>query len=110
MRVVPYLLLMGLLMAQNSSKLESQPPKAKVPFRLHYEDIDNYLHLNLRGNVLVKFKVNKEGKVIRPEIIDTFNSYLNDTIIDKVLAIEFEPALQNGEPIEVQYQLPIIFK
>ncbi len=110
MRVVPYLLLMGLLMAQNPFEPGSQPPKAKTPFRLYYEDIDNYLHHNLRGNVLVKFRVNKEGKVVRPEIVDTFNTYLNDTIIDKVLAIEFEPALQNGQPIEVQYQLPILFK
>ena len=35
---------------------------------------------------------------------------LNETIIDKVLAIEFEPALQNGTPVEVQYMLPIMFK
>tara|TARA_Y100000741_G_scaffold92454_1_gene68563 strand:+ start:172 stop:465 length:294 start_codon:yes stop_codon:yes gene_type:complete len=97
-------------MAQNSSKLESQPPKAKTEFRLHYEDIDDYSHLNLRGNVLVRFKVNTAGKVVEPEIVDSFNTILNETIIDKVLAIQFEPALQNGNPVEVRYMLPILFK
>ncbi len=97
-------------MAQNSSKLESQPPKAKTPFRLYYEDIKNHSKRNLRGNVLVQFKVNTEGEVIEPEILDSFNTMLNATIIDKVLAIEFEPALQNGNPVEVRYMLPILFK
>ena len=66
--------------------------------------------MSLRGNVIVQFRVDKYGKVIQPEILDTFNTYLNDTIIDKVLAIEFEPALQNGKPVEVNYRLPILFK
>ncbi len=35
---------------------------------------------------------------------------LNDAIISKVMAIEFEPAKQNGRPVLVQYQLPILFK
>ena len=66
--------------------------------------------MSLRGNVIVQFRVDKYGKVIQPEILDTFNTYLNDTIIDKVLAIEFHPALQNGQPVEVNYRLPILFK
>ena len=110
MRAVPYLLLMGLLMAQNLHDSLSQPPQTKTPFQLYYEDIEDFQHLNLRGSVLVQFRVDKKGKVSKPEILNSFNDYLNDTIIDKVLAIEFEPALQNGRPIEVRYQLPILFK
>ena len=110
MRALLCLSLMGSLMAQNLPTGLSQPPKTKTPFQLHYEDIENYRHLNLRGSVLVRFRVNKEGKVTRPEIVNTFNDYLNDTILNKVLAIEFEPAVQNGQAIEVDYQLPILFK
>ena len=110
MRRLFCLLLMGLLTAQDLPKRESQPPKAITPFQLYYEDIDNITHLNLRGNVLVQYRVNVDGQVIKPEIIDSFNNLLNETIIDKVLAIEFEPALQNGRPVEVQYMLPIMFK
>ena len=101
---------MGSLAAQNLHDTLSQPPKPKTKFRLFYEDINNYPKMSLRGNVIVQFRVNKDGKVIRPEILDTFNTYLNATIIDKVLAIEFEPALQNGKPIKVKFSLPIEFK
>ena len=110
MRAVLCLLLMGSLAAQNLHDSLSQPPQTKTPFQLYYEDIDDYLHLNLRGSILVQFRVDKKGKVTQPQIVNTFNDYLNDTIIDRVLAIEFEPALQNGKPIEVDYQLPILFK
>ena len=110
MRRLFCLILMGLLTAQDLPKRESQPPKPKTKFQLYYEDIHDYKHFNLRGNVIVQFKVNREGKVIDPKIIDTFNDYLDKTIIDKVLAIKFEPALQNGIPVEVNYMLPILFE
>ena len=110
MRALLCLMLLGSLAAQNLRDNLSQPPKAKTEFKLFYEDIDGYTHLNLRGSVLVQFRVNTKGEVTHPEIIDTFNNYLNETIIDKVLAIEFEPALQNGRPIPVSYQLPIVFQ
>ena len=75
-----------------------------------HEEVDRLNPNGLRGNVLIQFKVNKQGRVIQPEILDSFNHLLNETILDKVLAIEFEPALQNGRPVEVQYVLPILFK
>ena len=59
---------------------------------------------------MVQFIIDEDGKVIEPRILDTFNLSLNPTIIDRVMAIEFEPALQNGRPIKVRYNLPIVFK
>ena len=88
MKALLCLMLLGSLAAQNLHDNLSQPPKAKTQFSLFYEDIDGYSNLNLRGSVLVQFKVNTKGEVTQPEIIDTFNDYLNETIIDKVLAIE----------------------
>ena len=61
MRFLVCLILMGLLTAQDLHDSLSQPPKAKTPFRLYYEDIDNYTKLNLRGNVLVQFRVDTDG-------------------------------------------------
>jgi len=58
----------------------------------------------------VEFVVDTRGKVVRPNIVDTFNIKLNETIIDRVMAIKFKPALQNGKPVEVKYLLPIVFK
>ena len=54
--------------------------------------------------------MHEEGNVVNPEIVDTFNTDWSQTIIDKVMAIEFEPALQNGRPVQIRYNLPILFK
>ena len=105
------LMLMGSLMAQDLSD-RSQQPKPKVPFKLTYEHIpDIFLRYHeIKGNILVQFIIDENGKVIEPQILDTFNLSLNPTIIDRVMAIEFEPALQNGRPIKVRYNLRIVFK
>ena len=63
MKRLIFLMLMGSLMAQNLPTGLSQPPKTKTPFQLHYEDIENYRHLNLRGSVLVRFRVNKKERL-----------------------------------------------
>ena len=73
MRAILCLFLMGSLTAQNLHHSLSQPPQTKTPFELYYEDIDGYRHLDLRGSVLVQFRVDKEGRVIQPKIINTFN-------------------------------------
>ena len=109
MRALLCLILMGSLIARNSSINESQPPILKKPFEIDYLD----LPLNssdYRGKVIVRFVVDEKGKVVEPEIIDTFNIELNDAIIDRVMAIKFNPAIQNGKPVQVRYSLPILFK
>ena len=110
MRVIMSLLLMGSLIAQDLPTGKSRQPKVKKPFNLSYIDIEHIDTTSFVGNVLVEFTVDKQGKVIEPNIIDTFNIKLNETIIDKVMCIEFKPALQNGQPVKVKYKLPIMFK
>ena len=110
MRVLMSLLLMGSLIAQDLPTGKSRHPKVKKPFNLSYIDIQHIDTTSFVGNVLVEFTVDKKGKVTQPNIIDTFNIKLNETIIDKVMCIEFKPALQNGEPVKVRYKLPILFK
>tara|TARA_B100000287_G_C20071395_1_gene558584 strand:+ start:129 stop:380 length:252 start_codon:yes stop_codon:yes gene_type:complete len=82
----------------------------KKPFHLTYDDISEIDTTELKGKVLVKFTVDENGRIIEPYIIDTFNIALNDAIINRVMAIKFEPARQNGRPVKVNYQLPILFK
>ena len=103
-------LLMGFLVAQDLPTGENQRPIMKKPFHLSYDDISEINTKELRGKVLVKFSVDENGKIVEPYIIDTFNIDLNDAIISKVMAIKFEPAKQNGRPVKVSYQLPILFK
>ena len=104
------LMLMGSMLAQDLPTGKSQHPKVKKPFNLSYIDIQHIDATSFVGNVLVEFTVDKQGKVTEPNIVDTFNIKLNETIIDKVMCIEFKPALQNGEPVKVRYKLPILFK
>ncbi len=106
MRALLCLLLMGSLVAKN----KTQHPKQKSTFQLYYEDFNTYDTTEWKGEVIVSFVIDEMGKVINPEIIDTFNIELNETIIDKVMAIKFKPALQNGRPVRVRYKLPILFK
>jgi len=110
MRVIMSLLLMGSLIAQDLPTGKSRHPKIKKPFNLSYIDVQHIDTTEFIGNVLVEFVVDKKGRVTKPNIIDTFNIKLNETIIDKVMCIEFKPALQNGRPVRVRYKLPILFK
>ena len=101
---------MGSLIAQDLPIGKSRHPKVKKPFNLSYYDVQHIDTMSFVGNVLVEFTVDTEGKVIEPNIVDTFNFKLNETIIDKVMCLEFKPALQNGRPVRVRYKLPILFK
>ena len=60
--------------------------------------------------MIVQFIIDKRGEVIKPEIVDSFNIVFNDVILDKVRQMKFTPPLQNGEPVEVRYKLPIAFR
>ena len=87
---------------------ETRPPEQIIPFRLTYEDIKDVGEV--MGQILVSFIVDESGKVIDAEILNTFDLELIPIVLDKVLQMEFNPALQNGYPIRVKYNLPIVFK
>lgn len=89
---------------------QSHPPKAIRSFNLSYQELNLITYTNQIGNVIVEFVISKEGKVVQPEIVDTFNITFNAVILDKVRQMKFTPPLQNGEPVEVRYKLPIAFK
>ena len=117
MKALMCLLLMGSMIAQNLSELKSggsHAPIVKKPLNLTIEDISNSdPHINwweLRGKVSVNFLVDEYGKVVNPNIIDTFDIRLNEVILDKLKLMEYSPALQNGRPIPVHMSLPISFQ
>ena len=109
MRTIACLMLMGVLTAQDLPLGKSRQPEQKTPFQITYQDLPVGLK-EVRGQVLVEFEVDVDGDVVNPEIVDTFNIDLNNTVIDKVMAIKFSPALQNGRPVRVRYKLPIVFQ
>ena len=111
MRAIACLMLMGLLIAQNSPNGESQLPQPKVPFVLTYYDIrEDILKNTPHGKIIVDFYINEMGEVEDPVIKDTFNIDLNEVVLDKVRQATYHPAMQNGTPVKVKYTLPIVFK
>ena len=106
------LMLITTLVAQNKGARpkNSTQPKPIVPFQLSYEEVPMIKKLDLRGSVLVQFTIDEYGKVVKPEIIDSFTNIIDNVVIDKVMTLRFEPAIQNGVPIRVRYSLPILFK
>ena len=87
---------------------DTRPPEQIIPFRHTYEDVTDIGEV--MGQSLVSFIVDESGKFIDAEILNTFDTELIPIVLDKVLQMEFNPALQNGYPIRVKYNLPIVFK
>lgn len=63
-----------------------------------------------QGRVIVQFMVNKQGKVKNPEIIKGVSETLDQEALRVVKQAQFEPGKQDGEPVRVQYSLPISFQ
>ena len=87
---------------------DTRPPEQIIPFNLTYEDVRDIGEV--MGQILVSFIVDESGKVIDAEILNTFDTDLVPIVLDKVVQMEFNPAMQNGYPIRVKYNLPIVFK
>jgi len=87
---------------------DTRPPEQIIPFKLTYEDVKDIGEV--MGQILVSFIVDESGKVIDAEILNTFDTELIPIVLDRVVQMEFNPALQNGYPIRVKYNLPIVFK
>lgn len=64
----------------------------------------------IEGRVIVKFIVTKEGKVENPEILKGVGSGLDEEALRVVKQAKFKPGTRYGEPVRVQYSLPISYK
>jgi len=110
-KLLTILFIVNVLLAESPYVLkESHPPRPIKTFDLSYQELNLITYTNQIGNVIVEFVISKDGKVVQPEIVDTFNITFNDVILDKVRQMKFTPPLQNGEPVEVRYKLPIAFR
>ncbi len=62
------------------------------------------------GRVIVRFIVNEEGEVEDPQIMRGVSESLDKEALRVVKQAEFKPGMQRGQPVRVQYSLPIVFK
>ena len=94
-----------------SANGKSRKPIAKKQFELTYYDIREEIMDKLPNRMfVVDFDITEEGKVENARIVEDVNLDLSQTVISKVMALKFKPALQNGRPVRVRYKLPIVFK
>lgn len=64
----------------------------------------------IEGRVYVQFIVNEEGKVENPQVIRGIGGGADEEALRVVSNAEFRPGLQRGQPVRVQYSLPIVFR
>ncbi len=68
---------------------------------------------NIQGKVFVKFIVEKDGTLTNIEILKGISNCkeCNEEALRLVRGMpKWEPGKQNGNPVRVSYQIPIIFK
>lgn len=64
----------------------------------------------IEGRVIIQFIVNENGRVENPNVIRGIGGGADEEALRCVKQAEFKPGRQRGEPVRVQYSLPIIFK
>lgn len=64
----------------------------------------------IEGRVVVQFIVTENGKVEDPQVIRGIGGGCDEEALRVVKQAEFEPGQQRGQPVRVQYSLPIIFR
>ncbi len=82
-------------------------PKPTRTFKPEYpEELRND---GITGKAVVKFTINKQGKVIDPEIVSATHEAFGTASMNAIRQWQFIPARKNGEPISKQVQLPFSF-
>lgn len=61
------------------------------------------------GRVVLSIVVNAAGKVENPVVVESNGPAFNQPAIKAVLAWRFEPARQNGKPVPMTVQIPVVF-
>ena len=64
----------------------------------------------IQGKVIIQFIVNEEGKVENPRVIRGIGGGCDEEALRVAKLAQFRPGKQRGQPVRVQYSLPIFFK
>ncbi|WP_234568286.1 energy transducer TonB [Rhodohalobacter sp. 614A] len=68
------------------------------------------IRANIEGRVYVRFIVNEQGQVEKPEVVRGIGGGCDEEALRVVKLAKFKPGLQRGIPVRVQYNLPVIFR
>ena len=64
----------------------------------------------IEGRVIVQFIVNEQGNVEDPKVVRGIGGGADKEALRCVKQSEFQPGMQRGNPVRVQYSLPVVFK
>lgn len=64
----------------------------------------------IEGRVIVQFIVNEDGTIENPRVIRGIGGGCDEEALKAVSQAKFNPGRQRGEPVRVQYSLPVFFK
>jgi protein TonB len=64
----------------------------------------------IEGRVTVQFIVNEQGKVENAQVVRGIGGGCDEEALKAIRAAEFEPGMQRGRPVRVQYALSINFR
>ncbi len=64
----------------------------------------------IEGRVYIQFIVNEQGDVEDPRVIRGIGGGADEEALRAVRQAKFKPGMQRGQPVRVQYSLPIVFR
>lgn len=64
----------------------------------------------IEGRVIVQFIVNEQGNVEEPRVVRGIGGGADEEALRCVKQADFVPGRQRGNPVRVQYSLPVVFK
>ncbi|HIZ25858.1 energy transducer TonB [Barnesiella sp. An55] len=71
----------------------------------------NAIDGHIEGRVVLQFVVDKEGKIGHIQVVRSIDKMLDQAAIDVVRTLpDWKPGMQDGQPVNVRYTLPIAFK
>jgi len=64
----------------------------------------------IEGRVIIQFIVNEQGNVENPRVVRGIGGGCDEEALRAVKQAKFRPGRQRGQPVRVQYSLPVVFK
>ncbi|MFN1836285.1 energy transducer TonB [Balneola sp. MJW-20] len=64
----------------------------------------------IEGRVIVQFIVNEQGKVENPRVVRGIGGGCDEEALRVIQQAEFQPGMQRGRPVRVQFSLPVVFR
>lgn len=81
---------------------------ASIQQSIRYPEIAR--RAGVEGRVMVQFIITEDGKVENPEVIRGIGGGCDREALRAVQLAEFKPGYQHGQPVRVQYMIPIYFR